>query len=81
MRPSETDTGDSLATDDSEAEALVMARVLIEAYGPEYAGCLDLGYADERDESRRIASGSALLELVDAAVPELTVARSGIERS
>lgn len=60
----DVDTGNSLGTYDTEAEALRIARLLIEAYGTDYAEMLDLGYSDEQGEGRSIASGAMLLDRI-----------------
>lgn len=59
------DTGTSLGTYATEAEALVVARELITAIGPHYAEELDLGYQEAEGGWTSIASGSDLLERID----------------
>lgn len=54
----------------TEAEALGVVRLLVDAYGTDYAELLDLGYSDEQGEASSIASGSTLLDRVRSLAAE-----------
>ncbi len=77
----DVDTGNSLGTYETEAEALAVVRVLVDAYGLDYANDLDLGYSDEHGEVRSLATGSALLDRVRATAAEPLATTAGLQHS
>lgn len=62
----DVDTGTSLGTYETEADALAVARELITSIGPHYAEALDLGYQNAEGGWSSIASGADLLVRLDA---------------
>ncbi|MCC6792143.1 MAG: hypothetical protein IT336_10670 [Thermomicrobiales bacterium] len=60
------ESGNSLGTYDSEPEVLSLVHSLIDANGPQYAAALDLSTEDGEGNATHLATGDALLTLLDS---------------
>jgi len=52
-----------MGTFDTQAEALLIVREVLDTYGPDAAEAFALGTEDENGETTAIAQGTALVEL------------------
>lgn len=63
------ESGNALGTYESQPEALAIVRQLIRANGTEYAHALDLSTEDSAGNAAHVATGDALLMLLEPAHP------------